>query len=197
MKIFVSFLIFIFVFKSWAIADDIRDFEMEGISVGDNLLDHYNTLGVTKKFIEDKKLTYYPKSKKFALTAYKNRGNYKTYYKLQFTIDPTNYEIYKVGGFLEISGKNDCIAKQKKIINDLIETDESLTKFIDDFSKHPADDTGKSISNGVYLDFPSGDSIDVECYLWGDKLKKEGYEDNLRINLSTKRITNFLRNEAY
>ena len=197
MRIFLIFLITIFSFQSWTKADDIRDFEIEGVSVGDNLLDHYNTLGVTKKFIKNKKLTYYPKSKKFALTAYKNRGNYSTYYKLQFTINPTNYEIYKVGGFLEISSKNDCIVKQKEIIKDLIKTNVSLRKFVDDFSKHPIDDTGQSESNGIYLDFPSGDSIDVECYIWGENLKNEGYEDNLRVNLSTKRITNFLRNEAY
>ena len=197
MKTIILVLTLIFSLQSLSKADNIREFEMEGISIGDNLLDHYNTLGVTKKFIKNRKLTYYPKSKKFALTAYKNRGNFSTYYKLQFTIDPTNYEIYKVGGFLEISSKNDCIIKQEKIIKDLIKTDASLTKFVDDFSKHPIDDTGESESNGIYLDLLSGDSIDVECYIWGEKLKYEGYEDNLRVNLSTKIITNFLINEAY
>ena len=37
MKIFLSVLILIFNFQSWTKADDIKDFEIEGMSVGDSL----------------------------------------------------------------------------------------------------------------------------------------------------------------
>ena len=36
MRIFLSILILIFSFQSWTKADDIRDFEIEGISIGDS-----------------------------------------------------------------------------------------------------------------------------------------------------------------
>ena len=39
MKIFLSVLILIFSIQSWTKANDIRDFEIEGISIGDSLLD--------------------------------------------------------------------------------------------------------------------------------------------------------------
>ena len=198
MKVFLTLLILIFSLQSFAKADDISDFEIEGVSIGDSLLDHSATLGITKEFIKNKKLTYYPKSKKFALSAYSDRGNYNTYYKVQFTIDPKTFKIYKIGGFLNITSKEDCIKKQEEIVKDLIKADKSLTKFVDEFSKHPVDKTGESEANGIYLDFPSGDSIDVECYIWGEKIKEEkSYEDNLRVALSTKIITDFLINDAY
>ena len=39
MKIFLSVLIVFFSLQSWTKANDIRDFEIEGISIGDSLLD--------------------------------------------------------------------------------------------------------------------------------------------------------------
>ena len=38
MRIFLSFLILIFSFQPWTKADDIRDFEIEGMSLGDSAL---------------------------------------------------------------------------------------------------------------------------------------------------------------
>ena len=40
MRIFFILLIFIFSFQSWAKSDDIRDFEIEGMSIGDSLLNY-------------------------------------------------------------------------------------------------------------------------------------------------------------
>ena len=40
MRVFIAVLILIFSLQSWTKADDIRDFQIEGISVGDSLLDH-------------------------------------------------------------------------------------------------------------------------------------------------------------
>ena len=48
MKIFLSVLILIFGLQSWVKADDIRDFEIEGMSVGDSLLDYYNLSEIKK-----------------------------------------------------------------------------------------------------------------------------------------------------
>ena len=42
MKRLLLILILTFSFQSWAKAEDIRDFEIEGISIGDSLLDYYS-----------------------------------------------------------------------------------------------------------------------------------------------------------
>ena len=41
MGVFIPLFFLIFCFQSLTKANDIRDFEIEGISVGDNLLDHF------------------------------------------------------------------------------------------------------------------------------------------------------------
>ena len=42
MRVFITVLVLIFSFQSWTKADDIRDFEIEGISIGDSLLDFFS-----------------------------------------------------------------------------------------------------------------------------------------------------------
>ena len=42
MKVFLSVIILIFGFQSWTKADDVKDFEIEGISIGDSLLDFFS-----------------------------------------------------------------------------------------------------------------------------------------------------------
>ena len=61
-RIFLSVFILIISFQSWTKADDIRDFEIEGMSIGDNLLEHHTTIGITKKKLKNFKLAYYPNS---------------------------------------------------------------------------------------------------------------------------------------
>ena len=60
MKRLLLILIFTLSFQSLTKADDIRDFEIEGMSIGDSLLDF-----VSKEYIDNQKPFIYPKSKKF------------------------------------------------------------------------------------------------------------------------------------
>ena len=50
MKIFLTILIVIFSLQFWGKADDIRDFQIEGISVGDSALNYFS-----KSEIEEEK----------------------------------------------------------------------------------------------------------------------------------------------
>ncbi|MDA9664022.1 hypothetical protein N9T25_01970 [Candidatus Pelagibacter sp.] len=200
MKRSLLILILMFSFQSLSKADDIRDFEIEGISVGDILLNHTKTIGVTKKYILDKDFRFYPGSRRLALLAFSDRGNYTTYYKIQVTVNPNDYKIYRVGGFIKILNKNDCLNKQKRIIEDLENSFISFEKLNNvEFTSHPADKSGKSVANGIYLDLPSGDTAMVECYIWSKEYKEKhgGHKDNLRVTLSNKDGNDFVNNEAY
>ena len=42
MRLFIAVLVLIFSFQSLPKADDIKDFEIEGMSIGDSLLDFYS-----------------------------------------------------------------------------------------------------------------------------------------------------------
>ena len=60
MRIILAILILIFSFQPFTKADDIKDFQIEGISIGDSLLDYFNMEEVSKSLIEG-----YPNSDKY------------------------------------------------------------------------------------------------------------------------------------
>ena len=47
-----------------------------------------------------------------------------------------------------------------------------------------------------YLSLKTGDAL-IHCTDWSKDLEKKGYGDNLRIEISTKEFSDFLRYEAY
>ena len=57
MRIFIAALVLIFSLQSWSKADDIRDFEIEGMSIGDSLLDYLSEEEIksNKKFLYNSK----------------------------------------------------------------------------------------------------------------------------------------------
>ena len=57
MRIFILVLVLIFGIQSCTKADDIRDFEIEGFTIGGNLLDHFNRTKIQseKFFFKDQK----------------------------------------------------------------------------------------------------------------------------------------------
>ena len=59
MRIFITALVLILSLQSITKADNIRDFQIEGMSIGDSLLNYYS-----EKEIKNQKKNFYPKSKK-------------------------------------------------------------------------------------------------------------------------------------
>jgi len=197
MRFFLITTFLILSFQSLAKAGDIRDIQIEGISVGDNLLNHLDVLNKTEIQIKEKKLTYYPKSKRLAISNYYD-GNFEIYESVQFTLDPNNFKIFRISGKIYNLDKDECVNKQKTIIAELEKQFPNTIKQIDDFTKHPADKSGKSLANGIYLDFASRDAISVECYFWSETFKKEkNYEDHISVSIETKESRDFIDNEAY
>ena len=62
MRMLITLLILILSFQSWAKADEISEFEIEGMSIGDSLLEFFNEKDIKE---EIKTAVFYPKSKKF------------------------------------------------------------------------------------------------------------------------------------
>ena len=197
MKRSLLILILILSFQSWTRADNIRDFQIEGMSVGDNLLNHLDVLKKTEIQIKEKKLVYYPNSKRLAISNFYG-GNFEIYESIQLTLDPNNFKIFRISGKIYNLNKDECTNKQKEIIAELEKQFPNAIKDIDDFTKHPVDKSGKSLANGIYLDFASGDTVSAECYLWSDTFKKEkNYKDHISISIETKESRDFIQNEAY
>ena len=67
MKVFITVLVLIFSLQSWTKADDIRDFEIEGMSLGDSLLDY-----VSEGVIKSNK-SFYINQKKWQLIIFQKK----------------------------------------------------------------------------------------------------------------------------
>ncbi len=189
MRVFIAVLVLIFNLQSWTKADDISDFEIEGMSIGDSLLDYF-----TLNEIEaHKMLNYYKHIKKnpgkFIAVEFDNYDG-DIYSILQFSIkkNDNKYKIYMIKGALPY--KNDmigCIKKQKEVDNQLSKMFANLKKkeFEDSLESDTSD--GKLVSITYW--FKSEDLIDIDCYDWSEE---SGHLDHLRIGATAKEFNYWL-----
>ena len=190
MRTFLIILILFFTFQTWAKADDIRNFEIEGMSIGNSLLNFYSKNEI-KGF-------YYPKSKKFSrANIIINSENYDLI-QFHFKTDDNKYEIFGISGQkLYKQSINDCYKKQKIISDDISKIFIKIEKKTYS-KKHAADKSGKSTNNGDNFYFPDKSYINIACYDWSKKIKDEkNYTDNLRVTIIERELATWLRNEAY
>ena len=135
MKKFIIILILTFNFQILRKADDINDFEIEGISVGDSLLKYYD-----KSSIEDLNKTIYPASDKFYQIEIKS--NESDYDSLSFSLkkNDNDYIIYEFG-VTKFFDNN--LKACKKFMNTKLTDIESITKNLKKNTyefKYPIDD---------------------------------------------------------
>ncbi len=186
MKNFLAIIILNISFILPSQANDIKDFQIEGMSIGDSLLKFYSKNELENK-IEGKDLYFY-KNKKFADLIFKSQS--QEYKNLQITINPRDkkYEIYNVAG--QIFFENDmpgCQIKKKKIISEILLLFPN-NEFESSFKSHAIDKTGDSKVDQSIMELANG-TILVECYDWS---KKYRYADKLIISIRSTEFKNFL-----
>ena len=93
MKIFLSILIIILNYQSFTKADDIRDFELEGLSIGDNL-----TKYMTINEIINNDHRHYPVDSKFYEVAYSGNLTQYEYVNLAIKRNDDSFKIYFIRG---------------------------------------------------------------------------------------------------
>ena len=105
MKIFLSVIILIFGIQSFSKADDISEFEIEGISIGDTILRY-----MYASKIDSRKVDYYKDLTFSSINIYSDDEivNFETYDQivLGFKTDDKNYSIVAISGIIEIDFDN-------------------------------------------------------------------------------------------
>ena len=192
MKRLLLILILTFSFQSLTKADDIRDFEIEGMSIGDSLLDYFDKNEIEKSFIYNSDRFYL-----FASTKY-NSINYDG---VQFHIKKNDkkYIIASIEG-LKIFDDNfeDCLKLKYLIVNDL-KIDFENSEIVDDEGTHDYDSTGKSKYYRTSFSInPESKYVNmsVTCYDWSKKIE-EKYADKLSVAIANDEFNDFTRDEAY
>ena len=194
MRIFLSVLVLIFSFQSWAKANDISDFEIEGISIGDSLLDIFR-----KNEIDSIDPTYYPNSKKFHDVPIVS-SIFKNYDQITFGLkaDDGRYIIYSIAGQLYYENNfKGCMKKKREITNELSSLFSEQERF--DYTSYFSEiDDGKSFSEVTDFQFKDKSVIRIYCTDWTlETEKKRGFFDMLAIDATSKEYIKWLDNEAY
>ena len=188
MKRLLLILILTLSFQSLSKADDIRDFEIEGMSIGDSLLDYFN-----KSLIDSEKTFPSWSSKKF--TRFVSYENLKTYDALLIYFeDNGDYVISSISALVKFKNTIDnCYKKKATIIKEFKNTFSNYE--IQSYkSDHQQDKTGKSKNDITDFNFSSGASSRIICTDWSNEVN---FEDELRVVLSSKEWTYFIENVAY
>ena len=185
MKYLSIIFLILFSFLSVAKADDIKDFQIEGIAVGDSLLDY-----MTENEIISSKRNYVKNKRYYVVGSYKNLKNYDTI-DIYLKTGDKNYTVRSLGGILFLK-KKECLIKKKEIVNDLRSLFETATEESYDNEPHSFDKSGKTkIFQTVFnlYNDPMRDQIKVDCTDWSKKIeKKSNWKDNLSVQAISSEI---------
>jgi len=181
----------IFTLPTPSQADDIRDFQIEGMSIGDSALDYFSKQEIKKAH------KYKFKNDEFSTMEFKKLNFFETYDNIQisFKTNDQKLELHAVEGliFYEKNIKK-CIKKIDEVDKEISEIFKKIKKKKKKTYKHPYDKSGDSTITDIRYNFSNGDSAQIACYNWS---KKINYTDNFRIILRSKKFSNFLRTKAH
>ena len=190
-KYFYLILVILIFFSNISKADDIRDFEIEGISVGDSLLDF-----VSKSEIEKNKDFKYPNKKYFDYLYLNKKDSIYDYFQFSIKDGDKNYIIEDLAAGIYF--KNDikgCLIKMDEIFNDISRTFLNLkTSEKNRQRKHRADPSGKTTITENYFYFTSGALIAIQCI---DYSKALNYIDGISIEIASSTFYEWMSSEAY
>ena len=187
MRVFLTVLTLIFSIQSLTKADDIRDFEIEGMSIYDSLLDFVDVNYINS----DKEYLY--KSKKYYTVEV--RKDYEVFDSIQVAIKDKDkkYIIQSLAG--KIFYRNNNIGECYELLNDI---DSNISETLEDLitdrivtgrRSHTFDKTGESTTDGIFFSLKNESNLYVYCTDWSDK---QNFTDNLKVQIRSNDYSNWL-----
>ena len=194
MNRFLLILILTLSFQTLTKADDIRDFEIEGMSVGNSLLDFFSKDEILSTLKKQPSNGYIYPSKKYRSARFFSSkfGNYEQVI-VSYRDKDKQFIIEHIMGVIDYKNNfSKCFIKINSVEN-------AIDDFKSDFSKnkttyyHSGDPTGKSKITQVGYEFANGPMILASCADWS---KETNITDALRVEIQSKNFKIFVE-EAY
>ena len=192
MKKLFTIIIFVLGSFSYAEGNDIEDFEIEGMSIGDSLLDFFEESEITKEF-------YYKNKKYFSFGSMKYKS--ENYDGVQFHAKnkDKSYKIVAIEGMKSFDNDfNECLKLKDEIVKDLLK-DLGNPIVNNDEGKHNYDSTGNSkyYRTSISLD-PKAKyfNLAVSCTDWSKELEPQ-FADKLAVSISNNEFNDYISTEAY
>ena len=194
MRTILITLILIFGFQSLTKADDIKEFELEGISLYESALNHFTANELQKNTVNN-----YTSNKYTTSNIYDGLDMYD-YIQISYKTNDRKYIIQDISAAKNIKYE-ECISQLDQVESDISSIYENSSKISNDGKStydHPVDKSGQSKVTDIAWYFNTGDVIVAQCYNWQSEFgKKNNFKDSLTIAISNKDIDRWLSNEAY
>ena len=189
-------IILVLLFSSSVVAEDISDFEIEEISLGDNIQDHFSKNQLEQFYISYGK--QHTGIEVYSNVDINNPRYFKlqTYEGLQVHYDDKSKKIIGIFGAIDFP---DDISGCLKKLNEIKPEIESVTgstivrKKEDINKKHWKDTSGKSYTTGVNYYFKNDHQIQLDCYDWSEEMKPR--IDHLRLGIYLKEYLDLIESE--
>jgi len=190
-----------FLYSPSVYADDISDFKIEGIGIGDSLLDYMSEEAILAEIEINKNDYYYLNEPNKYSEIYTNK-NLQTYESIAFIVKNTptskyisnkneKYIIVSIRGLIDYTEDFDgCIEKRDEIVEDLSKVFPNARKTEQNF-EHSANGT---IIDAIYLKFDSGGQSEVSCMDYEETYRiKMNWMDNLSVSIDPEEIISWLK----
>ena len=173
-------------------ADDIRDFQIEGMSIGDSLLDYMSKKEILDGIKNNTKFykQFKPKNK-FGEIYFVETSMYD---QISFFVKPNDpkYEIYLIRGMIRYDSDLDgCLEKKSHITKD-------IENLFNDFKKSDykvksrLDSTGRSYTLRTVFSSKNVDYIITQCSYWEETFrKKNNLGGGISVIIQTKETYNW------
>ena len=180
-----------FSLQSWTKADDIKDFQIEGMSVGESLLNYLSK----EEIINSKRNYFKDKRKYYVVGVYKNLEVYEVV-DIYLKTGDNKFIIRTLGGMLSINNLDECMDTKKSIEEDFDKLFSNLLSK-NDIKEHEFDKSGESKQYQKVYYFGEGSHRDnhirIECDNWSEKIKKnQGFNDGLNVVAMTTEILDWV-----
>tara|TARA_B100001123_G_C15004751_1_gene905018 strand:+ start:248 stop:838 length:591 start_codon:yes stop_codon:yes gene_type:complete len=195
MKVFITVLVLIFSLQSLTKADDIKEFEIEGMSIGDSLLDY-----MSEEEINNAEQNATKMKEEFLIIWYNSPSLYDDV-SITYRVKDKKYIIHSIMAMLYFDKNIKACEKQKKEIVDEVKnlfTDADFNyreKVIDQRDK-----SGKTTFSSFDINLKSGAWATVGCTDWSTKMENESSMksiDGLDVTVNSVEYSKFLDNYYY
>ena len=193
-KIILTLILFI---SSSVLAENISDFELKGISIGDSVLNFYS-----QEEINNGLITEYPNSKKIIELSIIEE-EHDDFEQMNFSVysNDDQYIILSLSGYMNFENSvEECLIKKDNIENDILDILDIQNIEIDEYTyQYEKIGDGKNYAYITDYDLSDG-SIRIYCNEWSDaskSLEQYNLNDTLTVAVSSNKYLYFIDNEAY
>jgi len=180
MKRFLLIFILTLSFQFWTKADDIRDFQIEGISLGDSLLDYFSEKEINKNLS-----TIQPEDKNFKKVEFYKKDFLKTYESIDVRYDANTFKINSIVGIFYFKNNDffKCHNKRRIIDNDISQIFPDIEPEYSEWKNLEEDPSGNSFSIATRFQINKSEIILTQCANYTERLEKKEIWDHLVVGL--------------